>query len=83
MSTTRDDLREWFKEGLDKDATHMLIVCDTFSYEDYPCFVSSDQDLKKVETKYDNKNMQKVMEIYNLNMDMEEQLNNKHRVYNR
>jgi hypothetical protein len=30
MRTTQDDIREWLKRA-PKDATHMLVVCDTFS----------------------------------------------------
>ncbi len=52
----------------------MIIVCDTFDYEDYPVYVTSEQDVRKVKEGFDGKNMQKVMEVYKLSMDIEEQL---------
>ncbi len=45
-----------------KDATHLLIVCDTFSYEDYPVFVFGEVDLKAKRRKY-NKNMQRINQV--------------------
>ena len=34
-----------------KGATHKLIVCDTFSYEDYYVFAFGEEDLKQKEIK--------------------------------
>lgn len=35
MTTTKEQIREWFVEGVKQKATHMVIVCDTFDWEDY------------------------------------------------
>jgi hypothetical protein len=51
----------------------MLVVCDTFSYEDYPVYILPDQDLNSAIDQYSN-NMQRVMECYDLRADKEEQL---------
>jgi len=56
------------------DLTHMIVVCDTFSWEDYPVFVTRDQDVREVEAEYDDVNMQRIMEVYSLSMDIEKQL---------
>jgi len=74
MATSRANIREWFERGIDEEATHMIVVCDTFDHEDYPVFVSAGQDARKVASGYNGENMQRVMEVYNLSMDMEEQL---------
>ena len=37
---TEKDKENWIKEGLEKQAEYLLIVCDTFSYEDYPVFAT-------------------------------------------
>ena len=74
MATTKNDLREWFKEGVEKGATHMIVTCDTFSYEDYPVYVMPDEDVHKRYSEHNGPNMQRVMEVYNLSQDMEEQL---------
>jgi len=75
MATTQNDIRGWFIRGVAKKATHLIIVCDTFDWDDYPVFVEQNQKVHEVESEYNGKNMQKVMEVYNLSMDMEEQLN--------
>jgi hypothetical protein len=59
----------------------MIVVCDTFDYEDYPVYVKPGEDVHKIASGYDRVNMQKVMEVYNLSMDRETQLN-QHRAFN-
>ena len=39
MATTQAILREWLIEGLKEQATHMVVVCDTYDWEDYPVYV--------------------------------------------
>ena len=75
MGTTKDDIRKWFRSGLRQEATHLIVVCDTFEWDDYPVYVFPGQDVKEKESEYDGKDMQKIMEVYNLSMDMEEQIN--------
>lgn len=72
--TTKADIKRWFKRGEEQRATHMIVVCDTFDHEDYPVFVSEEEDVHEVESKYSGKNMQRVMEVYNLNTPIEEQI---------
>jgi hypothetical protein len=75
MSTTRELIGEWFDQGLrTANVTHMIIVCDTFDYEDYPVYVTSDQSCRTEAEKYNEKNMQKIMEVYDLRMDRDQQL---------
>jgi hypothetical protein len=68
------DIREWFEEGLSKGASHMIVVCDTFDHEDYPVFVKPEEDVHEKERAYSGRNMQRVMEVYNLRADMDDQL---------
>jgi len=81
MATTKEDIRAWLKEGKKQKATHMIVVCDSFDYEDYPVYVKKGQNVHDVAAKYNGKNMQQVMEVYNLSMDLEKQLN-EHRSFN-
>ncbi|MEK7640404.1 MAG: hypothetical protein AAB389_00195 [Patescibacteria group bacterium] len=67
-------IRQWLNEGLAQEATHVIIVCDTFDYEDYPVYVMSGQDARKLKEEYDGKSMQTVMEVYKLSMNLETQL---------
>ena len=79
--TTREEIRSWLESKVgDNDLTHMLVVCDTFDYEDYPVYVSRRENVREVFHKYNGPNMQKVMEVYSLRKDIEDQLN-EHRAF--
>ena len=80
MAATRNDISGWFDEGVRIGATHMIVVCDTFDYEDYPVYVGNGEDVRKMFRKYNGPNMQKVMEVYKLNAGKEKQLN-EHRAF--
>ena len=71
--TTKETLSRWFDEGLRQGATHLIVVCDTFSYDDYPVYVKPGEDPRKIETKYSG-NMQRVMEVYALHLDKKSQM---------
>lgn len=58
--TTREDIERWLNDA-PKGATHMIVVCDTFDYEDYPVYVMPGEDVKEKEHRY-SINMQRVME---------------------
>jgi hypothetical protein len=76
--TTKEDIQVWFNDGrARKDLTHMLVVCDTFDYEDYPVYVSRDKSVRDVFEEYNGKNMQKVMEVYSYRKNLQLQLNEK------
>lgn len=74
MATTRDDITAWLHRGKDKGATHMLVVCDTFDWSDYPVFVMPGQDARKIADENNGRNMTKLMEVYKLSMDWHTQL---------
>ena len=80
MATTQAEIRGWLSEGKKMRATHMIVVCDTFDWEDYSVFVSSNEDVRKKYAEYSGPNMQKVMEVYSLKKDIESQLN-EHRAF--
>lgn len=52
----------------------MIIACDTYDWEDYPVFVKPGENVVEKHNELDNKNMQKVMEVYSLRKDWEAQL---------
>lgn len=74
MAATKQEIREWFIKAKYAQATHMLVVCDTWKYEDYPVMVFPPLTVDDVYRLYDCVNMQKVMEVYFLDDDMEKQL---------
>ena len=71
--TTREDIKQWL-ERADPEDTHMIVVCDTYDWDDYPVFVKNNQDVREIEKEYQGKSMQKVMEVYRLDLDHEQQL---------
>lgn len=74
MGTSKEDIRNWIKSGQEQGATHMIVVCDTFDWEDYPVYVMPTDDVRKKYDHYNGPNMQKVMEVYNLSKDIDKQL---------
>ena len=78
--TTREDIRDWLScENRRKPHhTHMLVVVDTFDYGNYPVFTDN---VSKSITKYNAASMQRIMEVYDLSLDFDEQLN-EHRAWN-
>lgn len=75
MATSINDLRRWLKQGKDKKASHMMIICDTFDWKEYPIYVMPTQIAKDIYNSFHMKNEQKVMEVYNLFKDIDIQLN--------
>lgn len=72
MPTTKFTIKEWIDEGIKKGATHVVIMCDTWDYEDYPVYIMPGEDPRDKAT-YEN--MQRPMECYDLRMDIDAQLN--------
>lgn len=88
MAATREDIRGWFRAGVASGATHLIVVCDTFEWEDYPVYVGGTApgartgDVREIAEEYRGKNMQRVMEVYNLSEAESTQVDTSARVYN-
>jgi hypothetical protein len=39
VTATHQDISGWFDEGLDKGATHMIVMCDTYEYFNFPMYI--------------------------------------------
>lgn len=73
--TTSEEIREWYELAQERKATHLIVVCDTFSHEDYPIFImGGEAEARKSYNEYNGPDMQRVMEVYSLARDKEEQL---------
>jgi hypothetical protein len=72
------DIKGWSAGGKEQGATHMIICWDWFSNEYYPVFVMPGEDVhaKEANTK------DRVMEVYNLSLDMEKQIMAEGRAFN-
>lgn len=80
MGTSKEDIRNWIKSGQEQGATHVMVVCDTFDWEDYPIYVMPTDDVQKKFADYNGPNMQRVMEVYNLSKDIDKQVS-QHRAF--
>lgn len=75
MAASRQDIAGWLDEMYgNENITHMIVVCDTFDFDDYPVFVSKGEDVQEKEAEFRGKEMQRVMEVYSRNHTKEEQL---------
>jgi hypothetical protein len=68
------DIGQWFDRAVRNGATHMLVVLDGFGFDDYPVHVLYGEDVHEKIEKYDGKDMQRVMEVYDLSISKEVQL---------
>lgn len=69
--TTRFEIQDMVLEQKAEGATHVLIVCDTFDYSNYPVPVMPEQDVNKIVGAYreksrDPNSFTKLMEVYSL-----------------
>ncbi len=67
-------IARWIQRAREDGATHMIVVCDTFDYDDYPVNVMPDEDVHERVEYFRNASMQKVMEVYWLEGDLDDHL---------
>jgi hypothetical protein len=60
-----DDIKTWIAEGKETKADFLIVVCDTFSWENYPVYASI-KTVKNEIAAHNGKNMQTIMEVYDL-----------------
>lgn len=73
----KEEITRAVMKGNTGEYSHVIIAVDRFDYEDYPVYVSYNEDIRKVIMEYqgDIHSMTGIMEIYNYNLDLEMQLN--------
>ena len=64
-------IKKWLNKS--GNFTHMLVICDIFDYENYPVYITSNENVEKMIERY-SVNMQKVVEVYNFKMNIGYQL---------
>lgn len=74
MAASKQDIRGWLEHGKKLGCTHVIVACDTYDWDDYPVYVYPGQDVRAVYNDRNGQNMQKVMEVYNLSMDLDAQM---------
>lgn len=74
MAATREEIEAWLSTGLEKNSTHVIIVVDTWDYEDYPVYVAPQENVHEKVAGYKN-SPDRVVEVYNLCLSLDKQLN--------
>lgn len=74
MAASRESIIEWLQEAQDRKSTHLLVVCDTFDREDYPVYCESPIKAISEYNRLNGKNMQRVMECYDMDMSIDSQM---------
>ena len=69
------EIAEWVQDEFKRDATHVLIVTDTFDYEEYPVPVMPNEDVQVKINEFNSLPMQKVIEVYSKKYPLIYQLN--------
>ena len=72
MAATKQEIKDWLSQARERGATHMIVMCDTYDWEDYPVFVMPGEDPRKRQKHPGS--MQKVMECYSMALSDDEQL---------
>lgn len=69
---TKADILDRINRGKKLKAKYMIVWCDTFDYDDYPAYYNTKEEAQFA---LDNPaGMQKAMECYDLEADIEKQL---------
>ncbi len=63
MTASLEDVNSWIAEAKEMGATHIISVCDTFSWDDYPIFIMPTDELDKKVAYYQTTDMQQVNEV--------------------
>lgn len=74
MAASKEQIGKWIERGIENGATHMIVVYDSWDYEDYPVYVYKHQSASAEVDARNGRDMLRVMEVYNLSMDIVSQL---------
>lgn len=70
MPTTKPDIYRWLQSARSQGKSHVVVVVDTFSHEDYPIYTDNPRaEATRVQGTGD-----RVMEVYSVNQDWHHQL---------
>jgi hypothetical protein len=75
VAATRDDIQGWLLRAKANGAAYVIVACDTYDWDDYPIEVGPDDDFYKKYANVDGRDMQRIVEVYDLSLDLGAQLN--------
>jgi len=71
----KEDLIKWFQKGVRNNQSHMIVVCDTYDYDDYPVYINSLEEFEEEYKRVFSHSSKTIMEIYDLKIDINLQMN--------
>lgn len=74
MAASFEEVRDMVYRGDDGINRYCIIAVDQFSFEDYPIYAVDREEALQLIDKTNNLNMQRVIEVYDYQQDIEEQL---------
>lgn len=75
-AATKAEIEAWVRKAAEEGKAYVMIVWDTLDYSDYPVPCDTAKQCDELREVYDDhQNMSKIMECYDLSMDIDEQLN--------
>ena len=82
MAATMEDIKRWIARGRANKQSFLIVMCDTYDFDDYPVFVEGDEEdcQQEYTTRSRGGNMQTVMEVYDLRDGIDVQLK-QHRAF--
>jgi len=66
MTATFQDIQGWFRKGVAKGATHMIVACDSYDYTNYPVYVQPGTQVADEVKRVAGESMQRIDEVYAL-----------------
>ena len=79
-SVSKSDIKRWFKEGIEDNQDHMMVVCDTYDWSHFPVYTKGLEEFTKRHSEIISKNMNEVMEVYDLKSTLDFQMK-EHRAF--
>ena len=79
-AASKDDIKRWFQEGVKDNQDRMIVVCDTYDWSDFPVYTKGLKEFTKRYLEIVSKDMNKVMEVYDLKMSLDFQMD-EHRAF--
>lgn len=75
MPATYEEIKSMVEKGYAMDdCTHIIIVCDTYDYNNYPVFVIRGRDIHAEIERIKGESMQRVDEVYSTDLSIESQM---------
>jgi len=75
INTSREDIKRWLETAKKQKAAFMIVACDTYDFDDYPIYCADSKECLKKYEEHNGKNMQEIMEVYDLSLPIKDQLN--------